>query len=622
MSSPESDGARGPESFPVAEVVDRPSAWRALLRWVWLPLLVAALLIGWLAYTHGAHQTRITVHFAEGHGIEAGHALRYLGTPIGRVHTVTIDRAERRLRVVIDLESDAEWIARAGSRFWIARPQLSLTEVQGLETLVGDSYLEVLPGPADRPRQLSFEGLERPPRVSTTDPVTLEVRFEQAHRLTAGDPVRFRGLTVGEVSRVRLMDDLSGVVATLALTERAERLARRGSIFWIARPEVSLTRVEGLETTVLGPHVEVLPGPASAPAAHRFTGRDDRPPRTELDRGGQRITLEGPRRGTLRTGSAVYYRQMPVGRILSVGLSGDASRVTAELYIEGPYTPLLRTNTRFWSRESVAVDVGWGGLKLDLDPLSNLALGGVNLGLPDPFGQSVEAGHIYRFHLEPEPSWTEWAPGIPLGELPEAARPPIRPRPARAQLEWESERLFGGRERDSVPGHLIPLPEQRYLATGRLARAAREETDPGTRLRIAGQVFRLEQAAGDGRDAVILSGPAALRSEVATAPADVRAPTGPESLLLIPADPGQPIAVTPRQLRTESGGWPLEVAFAIPEAWDGAAAVARADGALIGGLALGSEGPRVIPLTETQLTKPPIHLKPVAPDSAGAYFYY
>ena len=54
-----------------------------------------------------------------------------------------------------------------------------------------------------------------------------------------GADVRYRGVSVGRVTEVRLQPGESGVEIRAILTPGSESLAQSGSQFWVVRPTVS-----------------------------------------------------------------------------------------------------------------------------------------------------------------------------------------------------------------------------------------------------------------------------------------------------------------------------------------------------------------------------------------------
>ena len=132
---------------------------------MWLLTLVSVCLaIGLFWAASRSRGISILVRFADGHGIRPGDRLRYRGIEVGEVTKVGLDKALGGVNVVVDMDRAAKGLACEGSQFWIERPVVKLTEVRGLETLIGGAYLAVLPGPPDGKRVRSFRGTRDSPQ--------------------------------------------------------------------------------------------------------------------------------------------------------------------------------------------------------------------------------------------------------------------------------------------------------------------------------------------------------------------------------------------------------------------------------------------------------------------------
>ena len=92
----------------------------------------------------------IEINFKQGHGIKPGDRLRHRGIDVGEVEEVEIRPELEGIRVHVRLEAAADDLAREGSQFWIVRPQLKLSQLAGLDTVVGAKYLAVQPGAPER----------------------------------------------------------------------------------------------------------------------------------------------------------------------------------------------------------------------------------------------------------------------------------------------------------------------------------------------------------------------------------------------------------------------------------------------------------------------------------------
>lgn len=233
------------EGLPRAVLVPR-----ARRSWAWLLPLFALVLVAFLGRDAWlARGPRITVHAPEGHGIRGGDALLHRGIPVGRVEAVRLSADLAGIVLEVRLERSAAGLARAGSRFWIVRPELSPEGVRGLETLVGTRHLAVLPGPVGGPSQASFVALAEPPVEEAVEVGGLEVVLQADRRgaLGPGSPITYRELRIGTVLSVGLASDATCLEARAYVRPAYAALVRRDSRFFRAGGiEFRAGLVEGL----------------------------------------------------------------------------------------------------------------------------------------------------------------------------------------------------------------------------------------------------------------------------------------------------------------------------------------------------------------------------------------
>ncbi len=175
----------------------------------------------------------ITIRFAEGHGLQVGDPLRHRSIVVGEVTSVDLNHELSSVVVKAHLTGEAHHLAREGSLFWIERPRLSVTEVRGLDTLVGGRFIAVAPGPETAPSIHDFTGIEVAP-VAELPTGALEIVLHAPQRwgIDRGVPVTFRGLRVGQVLSVGLSSDGTSLEARAFIEARYRSLVRQNSVFW------------------------------------------------------------------------------------------------------------------------------------------------------------------------------------------------------------------------------------------------------------------------------------------------------------------------------------------------------------------------------------------------------
>ena len=76
----------------------------------------------------------------------------------------------------------------------------------------------------------------------------------------------------------------------------------------------------------------------------------------------------------------------------------------------------------------------------------------------------------------------------------------------------------------------------------------------------------------------------------------VRAPEGAEDCLLIADPSAQPLAIDASRLEEREGALQVDPSLPVDATWNGAAVVARRDGALVGVLLVDSAGGSIVPI--------------------------
>jgi paraquat-inducible protein B len=241
----------------------------------------------------------------------------------------------------------------------------------------------------------------------------IRVTFDSGHGLQPDDDIKCRGITIGTVRSLELDGD--GVLAVLQLDpEASTRIARAQTRWWIARPKVGLSRVQGIDS-LLGPRwIQVDPAPSETDPCFEFKGLDEPPIVDSIGSRDLLLFLQASDRGTLHQGSSVLYRGVSIGTVLDARLADDSTSVVAEVLIQARFVALVRDNSRFYQTGAFDLDIGFDGINARLDSLETLIVGGVSLVTPDAPGDTVESGHSFQVLKEPESAWLRWRPKIML----------------------------------------------------------------------------------------------------------------------------------------------------------------------------------------------------------------
>jgi len=88
---------------------------------------------------------------------------------IGTVTAIDVSPDLDHVVVTAELRHGSEQFLAADSRFWVARPRITASQVSGLETLLSGAFVAVDPGGSKQQRR-HFQGLADPPVITTDAP--------------------------------------------------------------------------------------------------------------------------------------------------------------------------------------------------------------------------------------------------------------------------------------------------------------------------------------------------------------------------------------------------------------------------------------------------------------------
>lgn len=224
--------------------------------------------------------------------------------------------------------------------------------------------------------------LERGPQIT--------LQFARAEGLEVNKTrLKYKDVDIGTVTDITLSPNRSSVQVRIQVNNSAKGLLVEDSRFWVVRPRVTVGGVSGLATLLSGVHIAIDPG-QSARDAREFVGLEE-PPAITSDTRGRQFKLSSDTLGSLDIGAPVYYRRIPVGRVIGYTMQPDGRGVDVQIFVDAPYDRFVSPNSRFWHASGIDVAMDAEGVKFNLQSVLSLMLGGVAFSSPegDP-GEALE----------------------------------------------------------------------------------------------------------------------------------------------------------------------------------------------------------------------------------------
>lgn len=211
--------------------------------------------------------------------------------------------------------------------------------------------------------------------ISATGPL-ITITFETADGIEAGKTrVRYKNVGIGLVEAIEIAPDLSSVKVKTRMQKNVAAYLVEDSQFWVVRPRVTGTTVEGLGTLLSGAYIGMDVGKSSE-SRTEFTGLE-KPPVVTIDRPGRYFNMRGETLGSLDTGSPVYYLQIPVGQVVAYDMDSAGKAVDVRIFVNAPYDRFVNSETRFYEVSGISVELSASGVRMDVESLNSILAGGV-----------------------------------------------------------------------------------------------------------------------------------------------------------------------------------------------------------------------------------------------------
>jgi len=347
----------------------RPRAHKGFA-FFWLVPLAAVGLTAYLFYqTIQAEGTDIEITFDTAKGLVPGKSeVHYHGVKVGLVKKVTLNDDLRSVQVHVQLDSTANNLARSDSKFWIVHPQISLSGISGLETLISGNYIEVLTGDKGDPTT-KFTGLNHPDGRDPMSPdMYLRLVATRMPSVGVDSPILFRQMPVGQVVGLNYDVDKHQAQIDIHIYKEYTGLIRQETRFWnTSGLDVSMglngvtIKSPALDSILFGSISLGIPDAVQStsppvPDGSEFQLFDsveqmiahEAETINKTDIGvGLVLTLRLEQsQGIMTETTKLKYRGIEVGKVVSIQLAPDLNGVLVKVLLTPKYQSLAKSNSR------------------------------------------------------------------------------------------------------------------------------------------------------------------------------------------------------------------------------------------------------------------------------------
>ena len=167
----------------------------------------------------------------------------------------------------------------------------------------------------------------------------------------------------------------------------------------MVRARVAAYGVSGLGTLLSGAYIDTDPGKPGKPEL-KFNGLEEPPIFTTVDPG-RIFTLKADRKGSIEVGAPVYYRQIPVGKVIAYNLAPEGTSIFFKVFINAPYHKYVHENTRFWNASGFDMKLDTQGIRIQTESFVSLMVGGITFDIPNNYespGETAQEEAIFTLY--------------------------------------------------------------------------------------------------------------------------------------------------------------------------------------------------------------------------------
>ena len=236
---------------------------------------------------------------------------------------------------------------------------------------------------------------------------------DDASKISKNMPIRYLGITVGQVINTELTRDNNHVAVQAILYPKYDaQFARNASRFTLVTPEINTTGIYNIES-ILTPYISAEPGNGKPSREFELL-----PPSIVSSRylDGLTLTLDAPNVGSLIVGTPILYRGMEIGIVTGFNLGKLADRVHVQVRINRRYQNLIRQNSVFWLSSGYNVDFGLFSGVASSGTLNQLLRGGISVATPPsaPLKPMAKARSHFLLNQKMPEQADSWQTAIPV----------------------------------------------------------------------------------------------------------------------------------------------------------------------------------------------------------------
>ncbi|RLB67881.1 MAG: hypothetical protein DRH03_10460 [Deltaproteobacteria bacterium] len=184
-----------------------------------------------LADAQNIDKQLISITFSDPDGLKEELKVRYHGIIIGTIAKLDFNVAMDAVICQVLIEKPASKLFTSDARIWLVKPEVSLSGINNLDTVISGPYITIRPGTGNLTDH--FTAYNQPPPLTITETgLNLILEANRLGSLKKGSPLYYRQVEVGQVTGFELAPTAQKVWIHINIKPPYNRLIYSNTKFW------------------------------------------------------------------------------------------------------------------------------------------------------------------------------------------------------------------------------------------------------------------------------------------------------------------------------------------------------------------------------------------------------
>jgi len=285
--------------------------------------------------------------------VKVGTRIMHRGEMLGSIHHIT--HRDGKAYITAGLLPEYEYVLREESVFWLAKADLSLAGLTDTDALFGGNYIGVNIGEGS-PKQQFVAHLTPTAKPTSHQGLQLEIHADSASVANPGSPISFRGITVGQVDSIALLESGKQVVINVTIDDAYRHFITPYSRFYNASGLTIagglsnfVVKTESVDAVLTGGISFFNPDPLDAGLVvnegDNYTLFDNL---SHAEGAGEVINIYFNEVSGLKPNMKIKYKEQDIGFIERIVFDHEKFGVHAIAYLSEHGKKFAVTGTKFW----------------------------------------------------------------------------------------------------------------------------------------------------------------------------------------------------------------------------------------------------------------------------------